>query len=83
MANHKSAIKRIRQNEKKRTHNKYFARTTRKAINSLDTATEIKAEELPKVISMVDKLVKKNLIHKNKAGHIKSRLTKKANAPQA
>jgi len=79
MANHKSAIKRIRSNDAKRTENRYYAKTTRTAIKTLRTSTTKKEAEtlLPKVNSMVDKLAKKNVIHKNKAGNIKSKLAKK------
>ena len=79
MANHKSAIKRIRSNDAKRTENRYYEKTTRTAIKKLRTATTKKeaSELLPKVSSMVDKLAKKNVIHKNKAGNIKSKLAKK------
>lgn len=82
MANHKSAIKRIRANEKKRLHNKYYHKTTRNAIRDLEAITDKKEaqEKLPKVISMIDKLTKTNIIHKNKAGNIKSRLTKNVSA---
>ena len=78
MANHQSAIKRIRQSEKKRLHNKYFARTTRKAIKNLRETSEKGAavELLPKVNSMLDKLAKINVIHKNKAANLKSSLSK-------
>lgn len=77
MANHKSAIKRIRQSEKKRLHNKYYAKTTRNAVRKLRATTE-KAEAavlLPQVASMLDKLAKINVIHKNKASNLKSKLT--------
>lgn len=77
MATHKSAIKRIRQTEKRRLHNKFYAKTARNAVRKL-RATEDKAvatEMLPKVISMLDKLTKKNIIHKNKAGNLKSKLS--------
>lgn len=79
MANHKSAIKRIRSNDAKRTENRYYAKTTRTAVKKLRTTTSKKeAEELlPKVSSMLDKLAKKNVIHKNKAGNVKSKLAKK------
>lgn len=79
MANHKSAIKRIRSNEAKRTENRYYAKTTRTAIKQVRSLTSKKEAEalLPKVNSMVDKLAKKNVIHKNKAGNIKSNLAKK------
>ncbi len=77
MANHLSAKKRIRQNEKRRLHNKFYAKTARNAIQKL-RATENKqsAEELyPKVISMLDKLSKRNIIHKNKSSNLKSSLS--------
>jgi small subunit ribosomal protein S20 len=79
MANHKSAIKRIRSNDAKRTENRYYAKTTRTAIKAVRTATDKKEAEtlFPKVSSMIDKLAKKNVIHKNKAGNIKSKLAKK------
>lgn len=82
MANHKSAIKRIRSNDAKRTENRYYAKTTRTAIKTLNTSKTKKDAEtlLPKVNSMVDKLAKKNVIHKNKAGNIKSKLAKKVAA---
>ncbi len=82
MANHKSSIKRIRQTQKRKVHNKYYARTTRNAIKALrETSEKAKAtEDLSKVFSMVDKLAKKNIIHKNKAANIKSSLTKKVNS---
>jgi small subunit ribosomal protein S20 len=82
MANHKSALKRIRQNEKKRVHNRYYAKTTRNAIKELrnETEKEEAAKSYPKVISMIDKLAKKNIIHKNKAANLKSKLTVKVNS---
>lgn len=78
MANHKSALKRIRSNEAKRLRNKYQHKTTRTFIKRLRETTDKKAGEelLTQVISMVDRLAKKNIIHKNKAGHLKSQLTK-------
>lgn len=82
MANHKSSIKRIRSNEAKHETNRYQAKSTRTAIKALKTATDKKEAEkkLPEVIAMVDKLAKKNIIHKNKAGNLKSKLTKLVNA---
>lgn len=79
MANHKSAIKRIRSNDAKRVENRYYAKTTRSAVKKLRSATsETEAKELlPKVSKMLDKLAKKNVIHKNKASNLKSKLTKK------
>jgi small subunit ribosomal protein S20 len=81
MANHQSALKRNRQNEKRRLENKYYARTTRNAVKKLRTTTEkAEASELyPKVASMLDKLAKRNTIHKNKAANLKSELSKYVN----
>jgi small subunit ribosomal protein S20 len=81
MANHKSAIKRIRQIQKRRLHNKYFAKTARNAVRKLRAITDLAAakEFFPKVASMLDKLAKKNIIHKNKAGNLKSKLSKQVN----
>jgi len=81
MANHKSAIKRIRQTERKRLHNRYYAKTARNAVRKL-RATKDKTEAVslyPKVSAMLDKLAKKNVIHKNKAGNLKSKLAKMIN----
>ena len=78
MANHKSALKRIRSNNAKRLRNKYQHKTTRNALRDL-RATEDKKEaegKLSNVISMLDKLAKKNIIHKNKAANLKSQITK-------
>lgn len=77
MANHKSSVKRIRQIVTRRLHNKYYAKTARNAVRALRNSTD-KAEAaamLPKVTSMLDKLVKKNIIHRNKASNLKSKLT--------
>jgi small subunit ribosomal protein S20 len=81
MANHKSSIKRIRSNAAKRLRNRYQAKTTRNAIKKLRLSTD-KGEAstlLTKVISMLDRLAKKNVIHKNKASNNKSKLTKFVN----
>ena len=79
MANHKSSIKRIRQTESKKVHNRFQAKTTRTHLKRLRTTTDKKEanELLPKVVSMLDKLAKRNVIHKNKAANLKSKLTKK------
>jgi small subunit ribosomal protein S20 len=76
MANHKSAEKRHRQSEKRRLHNKYYARTTRNAVKALRNTTDKSAAValLPKVSSMLDKLAKIHVIHKNKAANLKSSL---------
>lgn len=78
MANHKSALKRIRSSEVKRLRNRYQHKTTRNAIKKLrETTQKADAEKLfPEVASMIDKLAKKNIIHSNKAGNLKSSLAK-------
>ena len=81
MENHKSSLKRIRANAAKRLRNRYQAKTTRTAVKRLKSATT-KADATPllsKVISMLDRLAKKNVIHKNKASNNKSKLTKFVN----
>ncbi len=77
MANHKSALKRIRSNEAKRLRNRYQYKTARTFVRRLKaTIDKTKGEELLKeVTSLVDKLAKKNIIHKNKASNIKSSLS--------
>ncbi|CDN31128.1 SSU ribosomal protein S20p [Mucinivorans hirudinis] len=82
MANHKSAKKRIRQTEKRRVHNRYFAKTARNAVKALRNTTEKEAALalLPKVTAMLDKLAKKNIIHDNKAANLKSSLQLHVNA---
>ncbi|QIA06906.1 30S ribosomal protein S20 [Draconibacterium halophilum] len=82
MAHHKSALKRIRQDEKKRVHNKYYAKTTRNAIKALrDVTDKAEAEKMyPSVVAMIDKLAKRNIIHKNKASNLKSKLTTQVNS---
>lgn len=79
MANHKSAIKRIRSNDAKRVRNRYVSKTTRSSVKKLRLTTDKKeaAELLPKVSAMIDKLAKRSIIHKNKASNLKSKLTKK------
>ena len=76
MANHKSAIKRSKQSEVHRLHNKYYSKTTRNAVRDLRETTDkaVAAELLPKVANMLDKLAKQNIIHKNKASNLKSSL---------
>lgn len=81
MANHKSALKRIRQTERKRLHNRYYAKTTRNAVKKL-RLLEDKEEAVklyPNVVSMLDKLAKRNIIHKNKASNLKSKLALQIN----
>ena len=82
MAHHKSAIKRIRSNDAKRLHNKYYHKTTRNAVRKLRALTDrAEAEKfLPEVCSMLDKLAKRNIIHKNKASNLKGKLAVHVNA---
>lgn len=78
MANHKSALKRIRQSEKRRVHNRYYAKTVRNAVKQFRSTTDKNeaVEQMPKLYAMIDKLAKKKIIHKNKAGNLKSKISK-------
>jgi len=81
MANHKSQFKRIRQNERRRLENRYWGKTMRNAIKKLrniSDVTEAKAK-MPVVTSLIDKVAKKGVIHKNKAANLKSGLMLKIN----
>ncbi|MEM8845636.1 MAG: 30S ribosomal protein S20 [Bacteroidota bacterium] len=82
MANHKSALKRIRRNEAVRLRNRYQHKTVRNAIKKLRNEEDKKAAEelLPNVVGMIDKLAKRNIIHKNKAANLKSKLASKVAA---
>lgn len=82
MANHQATRKDARQNESRRERNRYYGKTTRNAIRELLAISDKKAaqEELPKVISMIDKLAKRNVIHRNKAGNLKSGIVKRITA---
>ncbi len=78
MANHKATKKDVRQATKRRERNKYYGKTTRNAIRSLKAAKGKEADDkLPLVASMIDKLAKRGIIHKNKAANLKSKLTRK------
>lgn len=82
MANHKSSLKRIRQDKKKNLHNRYYAKTMRNAVRKLRAMTD-KEEAIkmyPSVQKILDKLAKTNLIHKNKAANIKSSLAQHINS---
>ncbi len=78
MANHKSSIKRIRSNQVKRSANRLQHKTARNALRVLRNNSNKKEakKQLPKVVSLLDKLVKKNIIHFNKASNLKSKLEK-------
>ncbi len=81
MANHQATKKDVRQAAKRRERNRYQGRTTRNAIRDLKAVTEkaAAAGELPNVISMIDKMAKTGIIHKNKASNLKSKLAKRVN----
>ena len=82
MANHKSSIKRIRANERKRQANRYYSKTMRNAlrvIRAIEDKNEA-SQKLSAMTSMIDKLAKRGMIHKNKAANLKSGLMKKINA---
>ena len=82
MANHKATKKDVRQATKRREKNKYYGKTTRNAIRDLKVVSEktTAGEKLPEVISMIDRLAKRGVIHKNKASNLKRKLTKRVNA---
>jgi small subunit ribosomal protein S20 len=82
MANHKATRKDVRQSAKRRDRNRYYGKTTRNAIRDLKEITDGKeaGDKLTSVASMIDKLAKRGVIHKNKAANLKSKLTKKVNA---
>ena len=82
MANHQSALKRIRQTEVRTAHNRFFAKTMRNAVRKFRSLTDKKeaVDSLPKLYEMIDRVSKKGIIHKNKAGNIKSGITKFANS---
>ncbi|MDE6482509.1 MAG: 30S ribosomal protein S20 [Rikenellaceae bacterium] len=82
MANHKSSKKRIRQTDVRRLRNKYYHKTTRNAVRALRNTSDKEAAEklLPKVSAMLDKLAKRNIIHKNKAANLKSGIAHHVNS---
>ncbi|NBX28115.1 MAG: 30S ribosomal protein S20 [Chitinophagia bacterium] len=81
MANHSATKKDVRQATKRRDRNRYYGKTTRNAIRSLLSLKDKKEalEAMPKVVSMIDKLAKRNVIHRNKAGNLKSGIVKRVN----
>ncbi len=82
MANHKSALKRVRQTQVRNQRNRYYAKTMRNAIKAIRNTEDKKeaAEMLPKVISLVDRVAKRNIIHKKKAANLKSGVAKHVNS---
>lgn len=85
MANHKATKKDVRQANKRRDRNRYYGKTTRNAIRDIKALNDGAAmeEKFPTVASMIDKLAKRGIIHKNKAANLKSKLAKKVNASKA
>jgi small subunit ribosomal protein S20 len=81
MANHKATKKDVRQSAKRREKNRYNGKTTRNAIRDFKATTDkaTAGKSLPEVISMIDKLAKSGIIHKNKAANLKSKLSKRVN----
>lgn len=81
MANHKSALKRIRSNDKKRLRNRYYSKTMRNAIRKFRAISvkEDAASQLSGLVSLIDKLAKRLIIHKNKASNLKSKLMRQVN----
>ena len=81
MANHKSSLKRIRQDKKRQLHNKYYAKTMRNAVRKLRAMTnkDEAAKLFKKEQKMLDKLAKTNIIHRNKAANLKSSLSRQIN----
>ena len=79
MANHKATKKDVRQAAKRRERNRYYGKTTRNAIRDLKEITEtgVYNDKLSTVSSMIDKLARRGVIHKNKASNLKSKLAKK------
>jgi small subunit ribosomal protein S20 len=82
MANHKATKKDTRQAAKRRERNRYYGKTTRNAIRDLKAVTDKGAagEKAPQIISMLDRLAKRGVIHKNKASNLKSKLARRVNA---
>ncbi len=81
MANHRATKKDVRKASKRRDSNRYYGKTTRNAIRDLKAIKEPKAagEKMPEISSLIDRLAKKGVIHKNKAANLKSKLTRSVN----
>ena len=78
MANHKDALKRVRQSEKRRLHNRYYAKNMRNEVKKFRALTDKSEAEaqLPKIYSIIDRVARRGIIHKNKAANLKSKMTK-------
>jgi len=85
MANHKSALKRIRQSAKRRERNRYYAKTMRNSVREFRELTDAKEAEkrIPEVCSLIDGLAKRNVIHDKKAANLKSSLMKHVDSLKA
>lgn len=89
MANHQATKKDVRKASKRRDRNRYYGKTTRNAIRDLKAIKDPKesGEKLPEIASLIDRLAKKGVIHKNKASNLKSKLARRQNqlaaAPKA
>jgi small subunit ribosomal protein S20 len=85
MANHKATKKDVRQAAKRRDRNRYYGKTTRNAIRDLKASPDAATMEgqFPTIASMIDKLAKRGVIHKNKAANLKSKIAKRVNAAKA
>ena len=80
MANHSATKKDVRQSAKRNERNRYYGKTTRNAIRDIKAADKtVATEQLPKVSSMIDKLARRGVIHKNKASNLKSKLARRVN----
>ncbi len=79
MANHKSTLRRIRSDKSKTLNNKYYHKTMRNSLRDLRAEEDKSAaqKEMSSLVSKIDKLAKRGVIHKNKAANIKSKLSKK------
>ena len=78
MANHKDALKRVRQAEKRRLHNRYYVKNMRNEVRKFRALTDKSEAEaqLPKIYSIIDRVAKRGIIHRNKAANLKSKMTK-------
>ena len=82
MAQHASAAKQARQAKQRRLHNKHYTSLMKTMIKKVQgTKEKDKAREvLRRTVKLLDQLAAKGIIHRNKAAHQKSRLTKFVNA---
>ena len=81
MANHKSALKRVRQSSTRRVRNRYYGKTMRNAVRDFRALTDASEAQskLPELNSIIDRLASNGRIHKNKAANLKSSLAQHVN----